>query len=144
MNELSALAEAYKKHPEQTQKEYAAKLKGDQRTIDLFKDPDSQQGLDKGTINDRTPIRVASKIQDLSKLGDLLADSNLQLHCLILTCFALLLDIFGHVFLTLGSTTGYWLFMLDPRFISYVAHISQLCDVGGLFGGKLFGRHPFA
>ena len=51
---------------------------------------------------------------------------------------------FGHVFITLATSTAYWLYFLEPKMISYMTHVTQLTDVGGWAFGKWLGRTPFA
>ena len=62
---------------------------------------------------------------------------------LIITCLSLLLEIFGHVFISLASTSAYWLYFIDKRFVFYMALITQLADVGGLVHGRMCGKRPF-
>lgn len=62
---------------------------------------------------------------------------------LIITCLSMLLEIFGQVFISLATCSGYWLYFIDKRFLFYMVHCSQLADVGGLVFGKFLGRTPF-
>ena len=87
---------------------------------------------------------IPEKISSLSNLENILDDQDFQNHCLILTCLSLLLEIFGHVFISLATTTAYLLYFLEPKFMVLVCHLAQWSDVGGLMFGKLFGKHPFA
>lgn len=145
MNELTQLAADYKKNPEKTQQEYEKKVLEQTQSCAVFRDPDSQQGLDEGIVgdSDNQPLVVSDKISNLGQLGELLEDNDFQTHMLIITCLSLLLEIFGQVFISLASCAGYWLYFIDKRLLLYMVHVSQLADVGGLFIGKAFGRTPF-
>ena len=65
------------------------------------------------------------------------------MHCQTMAFISLLLELFGHIFITLNSLSAAWVYLLEPRLLSAMVHISQLSDVGGLVGGKLFGSIPF-
>merc|ERR1719213_1134836 len=44
---------------------------------------------------------------------------------------------------SLASIEASWAYSIEPRLVSALVHISQLGDVGGMVGGKIFGKHSF-
>ena len=56
----------------------------------------------------------------------------------------MLLEVFGQVFISLGSAFGYMIYFLQPKFTMLMVHMTQWSDVGGYLFGKLFGKNPFA
>ena len=72
-----------------------------------------------------------------------LSDQDFLMHCHTMTFVSLLLELFGHVIVTLNSLQAAWMYLLEPRMLTAMVHISQLSDVGGLLGGKFFGKTPF-
>ena len=60
-----------------------------------------------------------------------------------MTLLCILLELFGHFFISLASIEASWAFKIEPRLISAMAHISQMGDIGGMLGGKIFGKNSF-
>ena len=56
----------------------------------------------------------------------------------------MLLEVFGHVFMSVASSFGYLIYYLQPKIILYGALITQWSDFGGLIFGSNFGKTPFA
>jgi len=56
----------------------------------------------------------------------------------------MLLEVFGQVFISLGSSFGYLIYFLQPKFIMLMVHLTQWSDVGGYVFGNLYGKTSFA
>jgi CDP-diglyceride synthetase len=56
----------------------------------------------------------------------------------------MLLEVFGHLFVSLLTSLGYIFFCTEPRYIAIVFCLSWQADNGGLLFGNLFGKRPFA
>jgi CDP-diglyceride synthetase len=56
----------------------------------------------------------------------------------------MLLEVFGHVFISIATSFGYLIYYLQPNFCMYGIMISQWSDFGGLMFGSNFGKTPFA
>ena len=63
---------------------------------------------------------------------------------MMLTCTSMLLEIFGHIYISLITSLGYIFFYADPRYISVVFCLSWQADNGGLLFGRMLGKRPFA
>ena len=71
-------------------------------------------------------------------------ESDFINQALLVTCLSLLLEVFGHVFISIGSSFGYLLYFLNHKFVLYGIMITQWSDAGGMMGGGIFGKTPFA
>lgn len=63
---------------------------------------------------------------------------------LVITCLSLLLEAFGHVYLSLTSGFGYLIYILQPKFILFMIWCAGWSDGGGLFAGSAYGKTQFA
>ena len=63
---------------------------------------------------------------------------------LIVTCLSILLEVFGHVFISVAATFGYFIYSVEPKFIIFAIMMSGWSDTGGLMFGMVFGKTPFA
>ena len=57
---------------------------------------------------------------------------------------SVLLEVYGHVFISISSTFGYLVYFLQPKFVMFGIFISQWSDAGGLIFGSIYGKTPFA
>ena len=81
---------------------------------------------------------VPDKISSMESLVDIMHDPDFSNHCLNVACLKVLLEIFGHVLISLCSSAGYIIYRYDPKLILFGMHFSQWSDFGGLlFGSKL-------
>ena len=71
-------------------------------------------------------------------------ERNFINQALVLTCLSLLLEVFGHVYLSVIGCFGLMTYMLQPKFITMIILMSQWSDAGGLFIGSSFGTTKFA
>ena len=55
-----------------------------------------------------------------------------------------MLEIFGHVFISIGTSFGYMIYFLNPKFVHILINFTGWSDAGGLFAGSLYGKTPFA
>jgi CDP-diglyceride synthetase len=63
---------------------------------------------------------------------------------MVITCVSLLLEIFGHLYISLITSLGYIFYCTKPQYISLLMCLSWQADNGGLMFGSLMGRRPFA
>jgi len=84
------------------------------------------------------------KIKDLAKLQEIIESRSFVNQALVLTCLSMLLEVFGQVFISLGSSFGYLVYFLQPKFIMLMVHMTQWSDVGGFMFGNIYGKTSFA
>jgi phosphatidate cytidylyltransferase len=84
------------------------------------------------------------KIRDLNNLHSLLDDRDFINKALIITCLSMLLEVFGHVFISVSTSFGYLLYFLNSHFVLLSLYFAQWSDVAGLIFGSIFGKTPFA
>lgn len=63
---------------------------------------------------------------------------------LVLTILSILLEVFGHVFISVTTSFGYMIYRLNPKFIFLMVNFTQWSDAGGLLVGTHYGKTPFA
>ena len=77
---------------------------------------------------------------------------------MVITCVSMLLEVFGHLYISLISALGYLFYYLQysllllshvsvvcrPKYIAMSMCLSWQADNGGLFFGSQFGKTPFA
>ena len=73
---------------------------------------------------DRAEIVKLNKIKDLSKLEGILKQDKFVIQALVLTCLSLLLEVFGHVFISVTTTFGYMIYRLNPKFTMLLVHMT--------------------
>jgi len=56
----------------------------------------------------------------------------------------MLIEVFGHVYLSCASIFGYMTYFLNYKFLLLSAYLSQTSDAGGYFFGNKWGKTPFA
>lgn len=61
-----------------------------------------------------------------------------------MTLLSLLLEIFCHVFVSIGTSFGYMIYFLNPKFMHILINFTGWSDAGGLFAGSIYGKTPFA
>ena len=71
-------------------------------------------------------------------------DPDFRSHCLTITCLYILLEVFGHVFISLMTSCGYLVYNKDRKMLMYALHFSQWSDAGGMLFGSYFGKTGFA
>ena len=84
------------------------------------------------------------KIPDLGNLDQQLNDQSFINQALILTLLAMLLEVFGQIFISVATTFGYLLHYLNKKYIMILVFNCQWSDVGGYMFGKIYGKTPFA
>jgi len=89
-------------------------------------------------------LRGKYKIKDLNSLSKQIEEEEFVRQALILTCLSMLLEVFGHVFISLATTMGYLLYYLNKQYLLIAIFVTQFSDVGGYMFGKLFGKDKFA
>jgi len=57
---------------------------------------------------------------------------------------SILLEVFGHIFISVAATFGYFIYYCEPKFIIFGIMMSGWSDTGGLMFGMVFGKTPFA
>lgn len=112
----------------------------------IFGDPaeDGQQGLNDVKIARDDKNYVPDQITSLESLRDIIRDSDFKSHCLTVTALHILLEVFGHVFISLTTSMGYIFYSLERKFMIYLIYFTQWSDAGGLFFGSLLGKTGFA
>ena len=78
------------------------------------------------------------------KHGEDSFEQNIQRDALIMSCLSLFLEVFGHVFISLPSGVGYFMYTMESQYIIIVLLLSISADFGRSQIGMRFGTHSFA
>jgi len=146
MRDLKKIANDFRMDPDQAQEDCDKLMMKDDSGRSIFNDPsrDEQQGLhDVKELKDKAKF-IPDRLSSVENLAEIVSDPDFNSHCLTLTCLNVLLEVFGHVFISLCSSLGYILYNLDRKFLLLLLHFSQWSDAGGLFCGSYFGKTKFA
>lgn len=87
---------------------------------------------------------VPDRLSSLDNLADIMRDPDFSTHCLTITCFYILLEVYGHVLISLTTSCGYLVYSKDRKILNYAMNFSQWSDGGGLLFGSWLGKTPFA
>lgn len=69
----------------------------------------------------------------------LVAEKNVQRDALIMSCLSLFLEVFGHLFISLTSGVGYFIYTMKSQYIIIVFILSMSADFGRVHIGMRFG-----
>jgi CDP-diglyceride synthetase len=69
---------------------------------------------------------------------------NVQRDAIIMSCLSLFLEVFGHVFISLPSVVGYFVYIIQKQYIVIVLILSICADFGREQIGMRLGTHYFA
>ena len=61
-----------------------------------------------------------------------------------MSCLSLFLEVFGHLFISLTSGVGYFIYTMKSQYIIIVIILSMSADFGRVHIGMRFGTRPFA
>lgn len=70
--------------------------------------------------------------------------NDFQRDALILTCISLFLEIFCQIFLSLGSSLSYLIYIMQSKFILILVILSSMAEFTKQMTGNCFGKQPFA
>ena len=55
----------------------------------------------------------------MSQLETIMNNGDFINQALIVTCLSILLEVFGHVFISVAATFGYFIYFVEPKFIIF-------------------------
>jgi len=61
-----------------------------------------------------------------------------------MSCLSLFLEVFGHLFISLTSGVGYFIYTMKSQYIIVVFILSMSADFGRVYIGMKFGKRQFA
>ena len=73
---------------------------------------------------DRDDVLRKIKIEDISKLSQVLQLDQFVIQTQILTILSLLLEVFGHFFISFAASFGYMVYRLNAKFIVLGVHFT--------------------
>ena len=73
---------------------------------------------------DREDVLRKIKIEDISKLSQVLELDQFVIQTNILTILSILLEVFGHLFISLGASFGYMIYRMNAKFIVLGIHFT--------------------
>lgn len=75
-------------------------------------------------VNQRNKLLSIYKIPDLGGLAECLSQKQFVNQALVLTCLSMLLEVFGQVYISLGTSFGYLIYFMQPKFIMLMIHMT--------------------
>lgn len=77
-------------------------------------------------------------------LAKIVALNEFQQEALVVSCISLLIEVFGHVFISLLSCMGYFIYVMNPKYILFVIMICAIFEVTRQKTSSLISTRPVA
>lgn len=77
-------------------------------------------------------------------LAKIVALNEFQQEALVISCISLLMEVFGHVFISLLSGMGYFIYVMNPKYVLFVIAICAIFEAVRLATSALVSKRPVA